>query len=75
MLTRKDRLLRFGSELIFEWCKLLDIRVSLINDDALARTPEIQLATDVIELMTVFSARLCGSRSHKNRRTVQQALV
>lgn len=75
VLTHKDRLLRFGSELIFEWCKLLDIRVSLINDDALASMPEIQLATDVIELMTVFSARLYGSRSHKNRRTVQQALV
>jgi excisionase family DNA binding protein len=32
---------------------------------------EQTLAQDVIELMTVFSARLYGSRSHKNRRALQ----
>jgi predicted site-specific integrase-resolvase len=36
---------------------------------------EQTLAQDVIELMTVFSARLYGSRSHKNRRTLQQTPI
>lgn len=31
VLTHKDRLLRFGSELIFKWCHLLGIKVNLIN--------------------------------------------
>lgn len=70
VLTHKDRLLLFGSELIFEWCRLLKIQVSVIYEqESPDQTPEIQLATDVIELMTVFSARLYGSRSHKNRKT------
>jgi predicted site-specific integrase-resolvase len=78
VLTHKDRLLSFGSELISEWCRLrlLNIKVSLSSDEKVVdQTPEVQLATDVIELMTVFSARLYGSRSHKNLNTLQQATV
>lgn len=32
VLTHKDRLLCFGSELIFEWCRLLEIQVSWIYE-------------------------------------------
>ncbi|MFM6546477.1 MAG: IS607 family transposase, partial [Microcystis panniformis] len=30
------------------------------------------LAEDVLEIITVFSARLYGSRSHKNRKIVEE---
>ena len=33
---------------------------------------EEDLATDVLEIITVFSARLYGSRSHKNKRIVEE---
>ena len=33
---------------------------------------EEDLATDVLEIITVFSARLSGSRSHKNRKIVEE---
>jgi predicted site-specific integrase-resolvase len=32
----------------------------------------LYLANDVLEIITVFSARLYGSRSHKNKQIVQQ---
>ena len=67
VITHKDRLLRFGSELLFELCRLNGIHVSIIEEDVVS-SYEQQLSADVIELMTVFSARLYGSRSHKNRK-------
>lgn len=38
------------------------------------KTYEQQLSADVIELMTVFSARLYGKRSHKNRQKAAQVI-
>ena len=35
-------------------------------------TYEEDLAQDVLEIITVFSARLYGSRSHKNKKVVEQ---
>lgn len=68
VLTYKDRLLRFGSELIFGICQHMSVEVVLLQPVAVEQTREQELCADVIELMTVFSARLYGSRSHKNRR-------
>lgn len=71
VLSHKDRLLRFGSELIFMPCELFGTEVMIINksDDA---TFEEDLAQDVLEIATVFSARLYGSRDHKNKKIVEQ---
>lgn len=67
ILTHKDRLLRFGSELIFLICKYFGIQVHIINEDKNLDDEQI-LAFDVLEIITVFSARLYGKRSHKNRK-------
>lgn len=71
VLTHKDRLLRFGSELIFSLCEHFGTEVVVINrtEDS---TFEEDLATDVLEIITVFSARLYGSRSHKNKKIVEE---
>lgn len=71
VLTHKDRLLRFGSELIFMLCEIFSIEVCIINrsEDS---TFEEDLANDVLEIITVFSARLYGSRSHKNKKIIEQ---
>ncbi|MEE8564749.1 MAG: IS607 family transposase [Candidatus Thermoplasmatota archaeon] len=66
VLTHKDRLLRFGSEIIFELCKRFGTDVVILDDKKETFTES--LCNDVITLMTVFSARLYGSRSHKNKR-------
>jgi excisionase family DNA binding protein len=71
VITHKDRLLRFGSELIFMLCEIFAVEVCIINrsEDS---TLEEDLANDVLEIITVFSARLYGSRSHKNKQIIQQ---
>jgi excisionase family DNA binding protein len=67
VLTHKDRLLRFGSELIFSLCEQFGIEVIIINKTE-SSTFEDDLVQDVLEIITVFSARLYGARSRKNKK-------
>ncbi len=74
VLTHKDRLLRFGAELIFALCEIQQIEVVMINRGTEPSFEE-ELAQDVLEIITVFSARLYGSRSRKNKKLVDAAKV
>ena len=65
IINHKDRLLRFGSELIFKLCDFYHVNVIIIENKSLSF--EETLTHDVIELMTVFCAKLYGKRSHKNK--------
>jgi putative resolvase len=71
ILTNKDRLLRFGSELIFSLCEQFGVEVIIINRTEDSSFEE-DLTNDVLELITVFSARLYGSRSHRNKKIINQ---
>jgi predicted site-specific integrase-resolvase len=64
IINHKDRLLRFGSELIFKLCDFYHINVIIENKTL---TFEETLTHDVIELMTVFCAKLYGKKNHKNK--------
>ncbi len=50
IINHKDRLLRFGSELIFKLCDFYHIKVIILEDKSLSF--EETLTHDVIELMT-----------------------
>ena len=67
VITHKDRLLRFGAELIFSLCEQFGTEVVIINASEEASF-EDDLVQDVLEIITVFSARLYGSRSRKNKK-------
>ena len=67
VLTHKDRLLRLGAELVFALCEAREVEVVIINSGAEVKFEE-ELAKDVLEIITVFSARLYGSRSRKNQK-------
>ena len=67
VLTHKDRLLRFGTPLLLKICGFFGTRIEIL-DDAKNQSFEEELVGNVIELMTVFSARIYGKRSHKNSR-------
>lgn len=69
VLTHKDRLLRFGAELVFSLCAVKNVEVVIINQGDEPSFEE-ELAKDVLEIITVFSARLYGSRSHKNKQLI-----
>lgn len=70
VLTHKDRLLRFGAELIFALCERKNVEVVIINQGENLSFEE-ELAQNVLEIITVFSARLYGSRSKKNKKVLE----
>ena len=70
VLTHKDRLLRFGAELVFALCEMQSIEIVIIHKGE-RPSFEQELAQDVLEIITVFSARLYGSRSHKHKKMLE----
>ncbi|MEG4028045.1 MULTISPECIES: IS607 family transposase [unclassified Microcoleus] len=71
VLTHKDRLLRFGSELIFNLCEHFGTEVVIINQSENTSCDD-DLAKDILEIITVVSARLNGSGNPKNKRIVEE---
>jgi predicted site-specific integrase-resolvase len=70
VIADKDRLLRFGAELVFAVCAIKGVQVVILNADPHASFEE-DLARDVLEIVTVFSARLYGGRSKRNRKLIE----
>jgi len=70
VITHKDRLLRFGAELIFSLCEQFGTEVVILNSSE-DSSFEDDLVQDVLEIITVFSARLYGARSRKNKKLVE----
>ena len=60
-------MLRFGAELVFAICAVKNIEVLVLNQGEVT-TREEDLAKDALEIITVCSARLYGSRSPQDRR-------
>ena len=76
VLTDRDRLLRFGSELVFSLCEQFNVEVVILNVSSQPSYEE-DLASDVLEILTVFSARMYGARSRRNKKlmeSIQQAV-
>jgi predicted site-specific integrase-resolvase len=70
VLTHEDRLLRFGAELVFALCEEQVIKIVIIHQGEQPAFEE-ELAQDVLEITTAFSARLYGSRSKKHREMLE----
>jgi excisionase family DNA binding protein len=70
VITHKDRLLRLGAELIFSLCEQFGTEVVMLNlsEDA---SFEDDLDQDVLEIITVFSTRLYGFQSLKNKKCIE----
>ena len=58
----KDRLVRFGFELLENLFKRYGVDIEIINHQN--NTMEEELVTDLIQIMTVFSAKLNGKRKY-----------
>ena len=71
VITHKDRLLRFGAEIVFRICELKGIEVVIINKGEQPSFEE-ELTRDVMEIMTVFCAKLYGQRSHKSKKMAEE---
>ena len=69
VIMHKDQLLRFGAELVFSLCEIKNTEVVIVNQGEEVKFEE-ELAKDVLEIITVFSARLYGARSRKNQQLI-----
>jgi len=71
VITHKDRLLRFGAELVFAICEAKNVEVVILNQGEDAAFEE-DLTEDMREILTVFGARLYGSRSRKHQKLLDR---
>jgi len=67
----KDRLVRFGFELIEYFAELNDVGIKIIEHDD-SKTDEEELSEDLIQIITVFSARLSGKRANKSKSVLDE---
>lgn len=72
VITHKDRLLRFGFELIEYIAKKMDTEIVVLNQGE-ERNSAQELTDDLIAIITVFSGRLYGSRSNKNKKIIEES--
>ena len=56
--------------MVFSLCEARQVEVVILNQ-GYDTTFEEDLAKDVLEIITVFSARLYGSRSRKNQKLLE----
>ena len=70
VITHKDRLLRFGAELIFSICEAKEVEVVIINKGQEIASIDEELTQDVQEFITVLSSRLYGLNSKKNQKLI-----
>ena len=63
VLAHKDRLARFGFELLQHLCKEHDCELLVINSEKLS--PEQEMVQDLMTIVHCFSSRLYGLRNYK----------
>jgi putative resolvase len=73
VLTHRDRLMRLGIELVFSLCEHFGTEIVIINASSLSEF-EDEIAEDVMEIVTIFSARLYGSRNEKNKDIIRKLI-
>ena len=69
----KDRLLRFGFELVEYMASLHDCNIEIIDNTE--KTEQQELVEDLVQIITVFSCKLQGKRSNKARKLVKELIV
>ena len=68
----KDRLLRFGFELVEYIASLYDCDIETI--DHTEKTEQQELVEDLVQIITVFSCKLQGKRANKARKLVKELI-
>lgn len=72
VILYKDRLVRFGFELIENLCNKYDTTIEIIDNTE--KTEEQELVEDMIQIISVFSARLQGNRANKAKKMIKELI-
>ena len=70
VILYKDRLMRFGYELIEYLCEINNIEIEIV--DHTEQSKEQELTDDLIQIITVFANRLYGQRSKKTKKLIDE---
>ena len=68
----KDRLLRFGFELIEYIASLYNCEIEIIDNTE--KSEQQELVEDLVQIITVFSCKLQGKRANKARKLVKKLI-
>ena len=68
----KDRLIRFGYELIENLCHKFGTIIEIIDNTEKAEQQE--LFEDLVQIITVFSCRLQGKRANKAKKMIKELI-
>ncbi len=72
VILHKDRLLRFGFEIIENLCSKYGAAIEIIDNTE--KTEEQELVEDLIQIVTVFSCRLQGKHAYKAKKMIRELL-
>lgn len=72
IIAHKDRLVRFGFELIENLCKENNVDLIIIDEEKLS--PKEEMVNDLMSIIHVFSSRLYGLRSYKNKEKLKNII-
>lgn len=64
----KDRLLRFGFELVEHFAKLNNVKIEVL--DKIDKNQDEELVEDLVQIITVFSSKLQGKRKNKTKQLI-----
>lgn len=70
VVLHKDRLLRFGFELIENLCKKYNTTIEVVDNTP--KSEEQELVEDLVQIITVFSCRLQGKRANKMKKVISE---
>ena len=73
VILYKDRLIRFGFDLIKYLCELNDVEIEIIDNTE--QSKEQELTDDLIQIITVFANRLYGQRSRKTKKLIDEVKI
>ena len=68
----KDRLIRFGYELIGNLCNKFGTTIEIIDNTE--KTEQQELVEDLVQIVTVFSCRLQGKRANKAKKMIKELI-
>lgn len=70
VVLHKDRLLRFGFELVENLCRKYGTSIEVV--DSTPKTEEQELVEDLVQIITVFSCKLQGKRANKMKEVIAE---
>lgn len=70
VILYKDRLVRFGYEMIEYLCQMNGVEIEIIDNTEYSK--EQELTDDLIQIITVFANRLYGQRSKKTKKLIDE---